>query len=220
MLTMIRLVWTAVLGPWRWGFFLAVVAAVILALLAPVLGWSSSVGLGVAFVVVIVAAFVTGLMPGFVGSRLINKGAALSKAGQYDEALALFDSYPQRFGKDRLYPGRVAVAMMWKGVTLARSGRPSQALAVFDDILKRFPDTHDARSETRTARVLIHKAKALEALGRREDAAAVYDDVVDRFSKSRYSAVRKDATTAQAERSALSEVTPTAGAGERPATPV
>lgn len=210
MLVMIRLVWNAVLGPWRRAFFLAVVAAVALALAAPALGWSGGAGLGVAFVVVIVAAFLTGLSPSFAGSRLINEGAALFKAGRYDEALALFDSYPQRFAKDRLHPGRLAIAMIWKGVTLAKSGRPSQALTVFDDVLKRFPESGDSRSETRTAKVLLYRARALEALGRREEAEAAYDDLVVRFTKSRYSAVRKDAATAQAERSALTGVTPNA----------
>jgi tetratricopeptide (TPR) repeat protein len=218
MVAMIRLVWNAVLGPWRRGFFLAMVAAAMVALAAPALGWSGGVGLGVAFLVVMVAAFVAGLLPSLVGSRLINKGAALSKAGRYDEAIALFDSYPQRFGKDRLYPGRVALAMTWKGVTLAKSGRPAQALTVFDQVLRRFPDTGDSRSETRTVRVLLHRARTLEALGRREEAEATYDDVVVRFSKSHYSAVRKDAATAQAERNALSGEAPSPASDQRAAT--
>jgi tetratricopeptide (TPR) repeat protein len=200
MIGMIQLVWNAVRGPWRLGFFAAVCVAVILALLAPAIGWSEGAGLGVAFVVIIAAACVAGYMPIVLGRNLITKGAALSKAGKYDEAIALFDSYSRRFGEDHLHGGRVALAMEWKGATLAKSGRPSQALTVFDQVLRQYPDTRDSRSETRTARVLLKKARALGVLGRPEDAAAVYDDIVDRFAQSRYSAVRKSVATARAER--------------------
>jgi TolA-binding protein len=204
MLAIIHLVWNAVLGPWRRAFFVSLAAAAALALLAPALGWSSAAGLGVAFVVVFVAAFVTGMAPGLLGSRLINKGAALSKSGRYDDAVASFDAYLARYSKDRLNPSRVATAMLWKGVTLEKSRHPSQALAVFDDVLRRFPKADDRRSEARTASVLLHKARTLNELGRVEEAAVVYDDLIARFPGSSVRSVREVVEAAKGERGKFS----------------
>lgn len=151
----------AVRGPWRVYFVVAVAVAMIVAVLGPNMGWSGEVSLGVAFIVIVAAAFVTGYVPIVVGTHLMNKGVALFKAGKYDEAIAVFDSYAQRIGENHLHGGRIALAMEWKGAALAKSRRP-------------------------------------------EEAAAIYDDLVERFTKSRYSAVRKSAATARAEREALS----------------
>jgi tetratricopeptide (TPR) repeat protein len=206
MVGMIQLVLNAVRGPWRLGFFAAVVVAVILALLAPAIGWSDGVRPGIAFVVIVASGFVAGGLPIFLGRDLILKGRALTEAGKYDEAVDLFDSYPRRFGEDHLHGGRVALALELKGDALSKSGRPSQALTAFEDMLTQYPDIRDARAEVRTARVLVRKASALRTLERPIEAAAIYDQVILQFARSRYSSVRKSVAAAQVERDELSGV--------------
>jgi predicted nucleotide-binding protein len=116
---------------------------------------------------------------------LLDEATTSTKAGEYDEAIAVYDRLIHRFGTAPTGPIReqVAIALRKKGdILVGPLKRHTEAIAVYDDLLERF-GTETERSIREQVAMALHKKSDIlvDPLGRHTEAIAIYDDLIGRF---------------------------------------
>ena len=139
--------------------------------------------------------------------ELFNRGVALARAGQAEEAFRVYDELLSRFVEKTEVQEEVAWALLNMGLTLGSVGRTNDEIAVYDELLRRFgsavvrpelsglarpdwlkgeQDPSSVSQERATqlgpvAWALFNKGVALGILGRTQEALASYNELLHRF---------------------------------------
>ena len=119
--------------------------------------------------------------------ELFDRGLALWKRDQREDALAALNELLERFGRTErpaLLTG-VAKALFNKAVTLGALNRTEEELAVYDEVLNRFGDSEAPELVEVATNALINKGLTFGELNRREEELAAYDELLHRFGDGR-----------------------------------
>jgi tetratricopeptide (TPR) repeat protein len=127
----------------------------------------------------------------------IDKTVALSRCGQYEEAIAIWDDIAARFesSSEPAAPKTVALALRWKAhlqaalaVALSRKartlwdlGRIEEAIVIYEAVANRFGAAAETPLIHQAAVAIFDKAWMLKRAGRIDEAAAAYRDLIARF---------------------------------------
>ena len=96
-----------------------------------------------------------------------NKGIALNKLGQHEEAIKCYDEIITKLDPKHL------LAWLYKGVALSKLGQSEEAIKCYDEIITKL-DSKDIDA-------LNNKGWALYNLGQQEEAIKCYDEVITKL---------------------------------------
>ena len=149
---------------------------------------------------------------------LFERGVALARAGEAEEAFRAYDELLTRFVEKTDVQVQVAWALLNMGLTLGSEGRTSDEIAVYEELLRRFgsavarpqltglarPDwlkgerapsqvsQERATQHGPVAWALFNKGVALGIVGRTQEALASYDELLHRFGPATQSRGTKE----------------------------
>lgn len=171
-------------GAYRIVFLVALFACIGLYLAAPAVGISRGAVVWPAVAVLAAIVLVADYLPPRLAGRAANKARDLAKQRHFEEAIAAYDEWIRRYGRDRGLRCGLAMCLGSKCWALTQLGRFDDSIKVCDEILDGFGDDDEPSMRARVAQALQRKAYCQGELGRVDELVATLDEVFARFSES------------------------------------
>lgn len=118
-------------------------------------------------------------------AALLERGASLAYAGEYAQAIAVFDQVVSKFGAsaDIGVKGLVARALNGKSFALGELGQDYESSATSDEVIGRFGTAADQSLEGAVAIALLLKGSVVAATAPYR-AVTAYDQLISRFDNA------------------------------------
>lgn len=133
-----------------------------------------------------------------VAAALFDKGLALGRRGEHEQAIAVCDEVDRRFSHitEPAVQEIVARALLYKGLFIGLLGEPDQEIAAYDEVDRRFGQFTEPAFQQVVVNGLVCKATTLDQLGEPEQEVAVYDEMDRRFGEATDPAIQEQVAKA------------------------